>query len=107
MIHSILYFEENCIKIFEKSELQNGSRQHNVFLHNFYHKSLFDDGQIMRTYAKDIEMERKAAGRMIRKGKRTLEEIASENCKYIIVITLAVKNKKVLENLLGGGIMQE
>lgn len=40
--------------------------------------SLFDDEQIMRTYAKDIEKEteRKAAERMIRKGKMTLEEIA-------------------------------
>ncbi len=40
--------------------------------------SLFDDEQIMRTYAKDIarETERKTAERMIRKGKMTLEEIA-------------------------------
>ncbi len=40
--------------------------------------SLFDDEQIMRTYAKDIEKEteRKTAERMIRKGKMTLEEIA-------------------------------
>ena len=39
--------------------------------------SLFDDEQIMRTYAKDIEKEteRKTAERMIRKGKMTLEEI--------------------------------
>ena len=36
--------------------------------------SLFDDEQIMRTYAKDIE--RKTAEQMIRKGKMTLEEIA-------------------------------
>ena len=40
--------------------------------------SLFDDEQIMRTYAKDIkkETERKTAEQMIRKGKMTLEEIA-------------------------------
>ena len=44
--------------------------------------SLFDDEQIMRTYAKDIEKEavrkteRKTAEQMIRKGKMTLEEIA-------------------------------
>ncbi len=40
--------------------------------------SLFDDEQIMRTYAKDIEKEteRKTAERMIKKGKMTLEEIA-------------------------------
>ena len=44
--------------------------------------SLFDEEQILRTYAKDIEKEterkteRKAAERMIRKGKMTLEEIA-------------------------------
>ncbi len=40
--------------------------------------SLFDDKQIMRTYAKDIEKEteRKIAEQMIRKGKMTLEEIA-------------------------------
>ena len=40
--------------------------------------SLFDEEQIMRTYAKDIEREteRKTAERMIRKGKMTLEEIA-------------------------------
>lgn len=40
--------------------------------------SLFDDEQIMRTYEKDIrrETERKAAEKMIRKGKMTLEEIA-------------------------------
>ncbi len=39
--------------------------------------SLFDDEQIMRTYAKDIEKEteRKTAEGMIRKGKMTLEEI--------------------------------
>ena len=40
--------------------------------------SLFDDEQIMRNYAKDIEKEteRKTAEQMIRKGKMTLEEIA-------------------------------
>ena len=40
--------------------------------------SLFDDEQIMRTYAKDIakETEREMAARMIKKGKMTLEEIA-------------------------------
>ena len=44
--------------------------------------SLFDDEQIMRTYAKDIEREterrteRKTAERMIKKGKMSLEEIA-------------------------------
>ena len=40
--------------------------------------SLFDEEQIMRTYAKDIEKEteRKTAERMIKKGKMTLEEIA-------------------------------
>ena len=44
--------------------------------------SLFDEEQIMRTYAKDIEKEavrkteRKTAEQMIRKGKMTLEEIA-------------------------------
>ncbi len=40
--------------------------------------SLFDEEQIMMTYAKDIEKEteRKTAERMIRKGKMTLEEIA-------------------------------
>ena len=40
--------------------------------------SLFDDEQIMRTYAKDIEKEteRKTAEQMMRKGKMTLEEIA-------------------------------
>ncbi len=40
--------------------------------------SLFDEEQIMRTYAKDIkkETERKTAEQMIRKGKMTLEEIA-------------------------------
>ena len=40
--------------------------------------SLFDDEQIMRTYAKDIarETERETAIRMIKKGKMTLEEIA-------------------------------
>ncbi len=40
--------------------------------------SLFDDEQIMRTYAKDIEKEteRRTAEQMIRKGKMTLEEIA-------------------------------
>ena len=34
-------------------------------------KSLFDDGQMMRTYAKDIEKEteRKPAERMIRNGE--------------------------------------
>ena len=39
--------------------------------------SLFDEEQILRTYAKDIEKEteRKTAERMIRKGKMTLEEI--------------------------------
>ncbi|MCM1296800.1 MAG: hypothetical protein NC311_14780, partial [Muribaculaceae bacterium] len=40
--------------------------------------SLFDDEQIMRTYARDIEKEteRKTAERLIKKGKMTLEEIA-------------------------------
>ncbi len=40
--------------------------------------SLFDEEQIMRTYAKDIEKEteRKTAELLIRKGKMTLEEIA-------------------------------
>ncbi len=40
--------------------------------------SLFDDEQIMRTYAKDIEKEteRKTAEKMMKKGKMTLEEIA-------------------------------
>ena len=44
--------------------------------------SLFDDEQILRTYAKDIareterETERKTAERMIKKGKMSLEEIA-------------------------------
>ena len=40
--------------------------------------NLFDDEQIMKTYAKDIEKEteRKTAERMIKKGKMTLEEIA-------------------------------
>ena len=40
--------------------------------------SLFDDEQIMRTYAKDIarEADRATAERMIKMGKMTLEEIA-------------------------------
>ncbi len=44
--------------------------------------TLFDDEQILKAYAKDIEdnkekeTERKTAERMIRKGKMTLEEIA-------------------------------
>ncbi len=40
--------------------------------------SLFDNEQIMRTYAKDIEKEteRKTAEKMMKKGKMTLEEIA-------------------------------
>ena len=44
--------------------------------------TLFDDEQILKAYAKDIEdnkekeTERKMAERMIRKGKMTLEEIA-------------------------------
>ncbi len=40
--------------------------------------NLFDDEQIMKTYAKDIEKEteRKTAETMIKKGKMTLEEIA-------------------------------
>ncbi|MCM1183242.1 MAG: hypothetical protein NC337_07710 [Roseburia sp.] len=40
--------------------------------------SLFDDEQIMRTYARDIEKEteRKTAEKMMKKGKMTLEEIA-------------------------------
>ena len=39
--------------------------------------SLFDDEQIMRTYAKDIarETERETAERLIKMGKMTLEEI--------------------------------
>ena len=40
--------------------------------------SLFDDEQIMRTYAKDIarEADRATAERLIKKGKMSLEEIA-------------------------------
>ena len=44
--------------------------------------TLFDDEQILKAYAKDIEdntakeTERKTAERMIKKGKMTLEEIA-------------------------------
>ena len=40
--------------------------------------SLFDDEQIMRTYAKDIEKEteRKSAERMIKDGELSLEKIA-------------------------------
>lgn len=44
--------------------------------------TLFDDEQILKAYARDIEenkereTERKTAERMIRKGKMTLEEIA-------------------------------
>lgn len=40
--------------------------------------SLFDEEQIMKMYANDIEKEteRKTAERMIKKGKMTLEEIA-------------------------------
>ena len=40
--------------------------------------SLFDDEQIMRTYAKDIarETERKTAERMIKDGELSLEKIA-------------------------------
>ncbi len=40
--------------------------------------SLFDDEQIMRTYAKDIEKEteRKTAEKMIKDGERPLEKIA-------------------------------
>jgi len=44
--------------------------------------TLFDDEQILRAYAKDIEdntareTARETAGRMIKKGKMTLEEIA-------------------------------
>ncbi|EOS69801.1 hypothetical protein C818_02585 [Lachnospiraceae bacterium MD308] len=49
--------------------------------------SLFDEEQIMRTYAKDIEKEteRKTAERMIKKGKMTLEEIAD----YIPTLSFA------------------
>ncbi len=40
--------------------------------------SLFDDEQIMRTYAKDIEKEteRKTAKKMIKDGELSLEKIA-------------------------------
>ena len=40
--------------------------------------TLFDDEQILKAYTKDIarETERKTAIKMIRKGKRSLEEIA-------------------------------
>ncbi len=40
--------------------------------------TLFDDEQIMRTYAKDIEREteRKTAERLIKKGKMSLEEVS-------------------------------
>ena len=59
--------------------------------------SLFDDEQIMRTYAKDIEREterkteRKTAERMIKDGEMSLEKIA----RY--VPTLSMEELKEIE----------
>ena len=55
--------------------------------------SLFDDEQIMRTYAKDIEKEteRKTAEKMIKMGKLSLEEIG------VCVPTLSLDELKELE----------
>ena len=55
--------------------------------------SLFDDEQIMRTYAKDIEKEteRKTAEKMIKMGKLSLEEIS------LCVPTLSFDELKELE----------
>ena len=55
--------------------------------------SLFDDEQIMRTYAKDIEKEteRKTAEKMIKMGKLSLEEIG------LCVPTLSFDELKELE----------
>ncbi len=55
--------------------------------------SLFDDEQIMRTYAKDIEREteRKTAERMIQDGEMSLEKIA----RY--VPTLSMEELKEIE----------
>ena len=55
--------------------------------------SLFDDEQIMRTYAKDIqkETERKTAEKMIKMGKLSLEEIG------LFVPSLSLDELKELE----------
>ncbi len=55
--------------------------------------SLFDEEQIMRTYAKDIEKEteRKTAEKMIKIGKLSLEEIG------LCVPTLSLEELKELE----------
>ena len=55
--------------------------------------SLFDDEQIMRTYAKDIqkETERKTAEKMIKMGKLSLEEIG------LCVPSLSLDELKELE----------
>ena len=55
--------------------------------------TLFDDEQILKAYAKDIEenTERKTAMKMIKKGKMSLEEIAE------CVPSLSMEELKELE----------